>query len=67
MNATPVLPPRSPLAAVHLDMAIAHRDASLKTGYAFPSVAKTCRKLMREHALKARRNTQDQPRAPRVG
>jgi hypothetical protein len=40
--------------AVHVDMARAHRDASLSLRYTVPGAAKVCRKLMRLHALKAR-------------
>lgn len=42
------------LAAVHLDMARAHRNASLHLAYTLPNTAKKCRHLMRYHALKAR-------------
>lgn len=40
--------------AVHIDIARAHRDASFKIGYTAPKAAKSCRRMMRAHALKAR-------------
>jgi hypothetical protein len=45
---------------VNLYIARAYRDASLKIGYAAPKAARTCRQLMREHALKARGHTPEQ-------